>query len=102
MHNVVIAYVPTSWEDELLGPNFVNRFGFIQPGLQNILDYGCVGKDCPVGYRTAGCCGHVMASIVYLSIYSRNNAAFSTTYRPWHFVDPKKHPRALNAALHNS
>ena len=102
MHNVVIAYVPTSWEDELLGPNFVNRFGFIQPGLRNILDYACVGKDCPVGYRTAGCCGHVMACIVYLSIYSRNNAAFKTTYRPWHFVDPKKHPRALNAALHNS
>ena len=67
-HKVLIAYLPNSpeWDQ----PDFVNRLGFIQNGLKNILGYACIAKDCRVGYRLNGCCSHVATVLLAVGVFS--------------------------------
>ena len=85
VHKAVIAYVPTSWE---LPENFTNRLGFVQDGLDRVLEWGCMGKDCRVGYRLNSCCAHITAALLLLAVYGQGDVnQFASSHRPYHLLD---------------
>ena len=94
-HKVVVSYIPAS-----LNPpdGFVNRFGFVQDGIDRILEWGCVGGDCRVGFRVNSCCSHVTTVLVLLGILAFDGTSFKTTKKRLHILDPRN-PMNLNTAV---
>ena len=102
VHKVVLTYVPTS---EDLPPNFVNRLGFTQPGIERLVEYACIG-NCRPGLRLNGTCAHVCSAILLLAVHAFDPNSFRSTHKPLHYLDvanpdgldnsllPKKHPNS--------
>ena len=95
-HKVIISYIPNSpeWDQ----PNNINRLGFLQPGLKQIIGYGCISEGCSVGFRLAGCCSHVATILLAVGVYAFQPDLFKSTYKNLHFIDIKNH-KSLNQAL---
>ena len=83
-YRVLIEYIPTG---SPLPPGFQNPFGFTQPGLNQLVGYGC-RRYCKVGYRQAGICSHAAALLIYLGIYSYDPMGFRTKHKLMNLADP--------------
>ena len=79
-----LAYVPTS---QRLPNNFRNRLGFSTNDTERVLGFGCLSRNCPVGYRVLGCDSHVMTSIMLLGVYGYAPHLFTSTHQNVHLLD---------------
>ena len=91
-HKVIITFIPTN---QPLPQGFTNRLGFIQPGLERVLEYGCVGPHCVVGLRLNSACAHVAAVLMLVGVHAFDENTFESTYKPLHYIDVANH-RGLN------
>ena len=91
-HKVVLAFIPNDWN---LPSNFENKYGFHQQGLDRLVEYACVDRACPVGFRTNSCCAHVCAAVMFLGLYAHDHTTVQSVRKPLHWLDIK-HPRGLN------
>ena len=89
IHKVVVSFLPSSWP---FPQNFTNRLGFVQEGLDRIIEFGCVGPHCRIGYRLNSCCAHVMTAILLVAIYGKGDDSFVSTSKPYHLLDVANPP----------
>ena len=85
-HTVVVAYLTPELKEQT-PEGFQNPFGFHIEGYQDLLGYACLSNKCKVGQRTAGCCSHVAAALVFMGMHAYDPEGFWTTYKPSHFID---------------
>ena len=94
-HKVVLSFIPEGWK---LPSNFQNKYGFHQHGLNRLVEYACIDKDCPVGFRTNSCCAHVCTAVMFLGLYAHDQTAVQSAYKRLHRLDVKN-PRGLNREM---
>ena len=103
-YRILIEYLPThdkNGDPIDLPNNFVNPFGFTQPGLERIVGYGC-RRYCKIGYRQAGICSHAASILIYLGVYSNDRTGFRTKHKLMNLADPisTEQPASLSERMY--